>query len=373
MKRKRTVKVAAAIFFGLLLVVTFFSNTFQQITLPKVKTVTPSFQELTFIIEGEGTLLHQNIVPVYDASGWKVEQIDVEVGDYVEKGQVLIKLDASTAHNALLDEKSRLKQQQLRLEQLQENYKLTAQTGDESTLRNAQIEMESLKLDIEIQERKIRTMQEKNESQATVAAPIDGVVTEVNATLGTSSNPGQPAVQMADLSQGLMWELTVDAELASNLEIGEEVSLYINGNTGQTVQATLEKIEDAGNMNSESGGSAGGEAANSPVSGKQLTFAVYESDLKGGERVGIKWEKKSGRANLTIPKDVVHTDNQGKYVYVVEEKKGPLGNQFTVQKRYVTLGKTDASKQVIQNGLLGEEQVVTESSEPLNEGERVRW
>lgn len=84
-------------------------------------------------------------------------------------------------------------------------------------------------------------------------------------------------------------------------------------------------------------------------------------------------EKKSGRAELTIPKDVVQTDNNGKYVYVVEEKKGPLGNQFTVQKRYVTLGKTDASKQVILNGLLGDERIVTESSDPLNEGERVRW
>lgn len=291
MKRKRTVKVVAALFFGLLLVVTFFSNTFQQMTLPKVKTVTPSFQELTFLIEGEGTLLHQNVVPVYDSSGWNVDQIDVEAGDYVEKGQVLVKLDASAAHNALLDEKSRLTQQQLRLEQLQENYKLTAQTGDDSTLRNAQLEMESLKLDIEIQERKIRTMQEKNDSQATLVAPIDGVVTEVNATVGTASNPAQPVVQIADLSQGLMWELTVEAELASNLEIGEEVSLYINGNTGHTVQATLEKIEDAGNMNSGSGGSAGGEVANPPALGKQLTFAVYESDLKGGERAGIKWKK----------------------------------------------------------------------------------
>lgn len=369
MNRKKKVRWAAAFFFGLLLIVTFFSNTIQQITLPKVKTDTASFQELTFTIEGEGKLLHRNVVPVYDPSGWKVKQINVEVGDSVAKGQVLVKLDASTARNALLDEKSRLKQQQLRLEQMQENYKLTIQSGDESTLRNARIDMENLKLDIEIQERKILTMEEKNDSQVTLVSPVEGVVTEVNATLGTASNPGQPAVQIADLSQGLMWELTVDAELASHLEIGEEVRLYVNGNTGQTVQATLDKIEDAGERNAE----AGGTAANDPVSGKKLTFTVNQSDLKGGERVGIQWEKKSGRAELTIPKDVMHTDNQGKYLYVVDEKKGPLGNQFTIQKRYVTLGKADATKQVVLNGLMGEERIVAESSEPLNEGDQVRW
>ncbi|WP_301624032.1 efflux RND transporter periplasmic adaptor subunit [Paenibacillus apis] len=369
MNRKKKVRWTAALFFGLLLIVTFFSNTIRQITLPKVKTDTASFQELTFTIEGEGTLLHRNVVPVYDPSGWNVKQIDVEVGDSVAKGQVLVKLDDSTARNTLLDEKSRLKQQQLRLEQMQENYKLTIQSGDEPTLRNARIDMENLKLDIEIQERKIRTLQEKNDSQATLVSPVEGVVTEVNATLGTASNPGQPAVQIADLSQGLMWELTVDAELASHLEIGEEVRLYVNGNTGQTVQATLDKIEDAGERNAE----AGGTAANDPVSGKKLTFIVTKSDLKGGERVGIQWEKKSGRAELTIPKDVVHTDNQGKYLYVVDEKKGPLGNQFTIQKRYVTLGKADATKQVVLNGLMGEERIVAESSEPLNEGDQVRW
>lgn len=369
MNRKKKVRWAAAFFFGLLLLVTFFSNTIQQITLPKVKTDTASFQELTFTIEGEGTLLHRNVVPVYDPSGWNVKQIDVEVGDSVEKGQVLVKLDDSTARNTLLDEKSRLKQQQLRLEQMQENYKLTIQSGDEPTLRNARIDMENLKLDIEIQERKIRTLQEKNDSQVTLVSPVDGVVTEVNATLGTASNPGQPAVQIADLSQGLMWAVTVDSELASHLEIGEEVRLYVNGNPGQTVQATLDKIEDAGERNPE----AGGSAANDPVSGKKLTFTVNQSDLKGGERVGIQWEKKSGRAELTIPKDVVHTDNQGKYLYVVDEKKGPLGNQFTIQKRYVTLGKADATKQVVLNGLMGEERIVAESSEPLNEGDQVRW
>lgn len=369
MNRKKKIRWAAAFFFGLLLIVTFFSNTIRQITLPKVKTDTASFQELTFTIEGEGTLLHRNVVPVYDPSGWSVKQIDVEVGDSVAKGQVLVKLDASAARNALLDEKSRLKQQQLRLEQMQENYKLTIQSGDESTLRNARIDMENLKLDIEIQERKIRAMQEKNDSQATLVSPVEGVVTEVNATLGTASNPGQPAVQIADLSQGLMWELTVDAELASHLEIGEEVSLDVSGDPGQTVQATLDKIEDAGERNPE----AGGSAANDSVSGKKLTFTVTKSDLKGGERVGIKWEKKSGRAELTIPKDVVHTDNQGKYLYVVDEKKGPLGNQFAIQKRYVTLGEADATKQVVLNGLMGEERIVTESSEPLNEGDQVRW
>lgn len=369
MNRKKKVRWAAAFFFGLLLLVTFFSNTIQQITLPKVKTDTASFQELTFTIEGEGTLLHRNVVPVYDPSDWNVKQIDVEVGDSVEKGQVLVKLDASAARNTLLDEKSRLKQQQLRLEQMQENYKLTIQSGDEPTLRNARIDMENLKLDIEIQERKIRTLQEKNDSQVTLVSPVDGVVTEVNATLGTASNPGQPAVQIADLSQGLMWAVTVDSELASHLEIGEEVRLYVNGNPGQTVQATLDKIEDAGERNPE----AGGSAANDPVSGKKLTFTVNQSDLKGGERVGIQWEKKSGRAELTIPKDVVHTDNQGKYLYVVDEKKGPLGNQFTIQKRYVTLGKADATKQVVLNGLMGEERIVAESSEPLNEGDQVRW
>lgn len=108
-RRKRKIKLLAAFFFGLILFVTFFSNTFQQLTYPKVKTITPIFQQLIYPIEGEGKLTPLKIDSIYDGTGWKVAQIEVETGDYVKKGQKLIEFDTTIARHSLLDEEASYK------------------------------------------------------------------------------------------------------------------------------------------------------------------------------------------------------------------------------------------------------------------------
>lgn len=359
-RRKRNIRIAAALFFGLMLLMTFFSNTFQQLTYPKVRTVKPVYQQLSYLIEGEGTLTPRAIESVYDNSGWKVGLIEAEVGDEVKKGQRLLTLDTTEARNALLDAEAQYKQMQLRLEVLQTAYKAAGHDqSSEANLLQARAEMESLKLDIQIQDRKLSGMREALRKQEFVVAPLDGIVTEVNAALGVPTAAGQPVVQIADQSQGLGWTLAVANEQVRGLKVGEEVELYVNGNRQDLIRAIVADIKDA-------------EATANAAAGKQLSFQVTATDLKGGEAVGIHWERKLGQAMAMVPKEVVHSDAQGHFVYIMEERKGPLGNQFTIGKRYVTLGEADERNQAILDGLVGDDKIVTESSEPVNEGDLVR-
>ncbi|TVX86870.1 efflux RND transporter periplasmic adaptor subunit [Paenibacillus agilis] len=359
-KRKRNIRIAAALFFGLMLLTTFFSNTIQQLTYPKVRTEKAVHQQLSYVIKGEGTLTPRKIESVYDNSGWKVALIEVKVGDKVKKGQRLLTLDTTEARNALLDGEAEYKQNQLKLEGLQNEFKAAvyAQSSEEE-LRKARVALEDLKLGMQIKERKLSGMREALSKQQFVVAPLDGIVTEVNADLGVPAAVGRPVIQIADLSQGLGWKLTVANEQVRGLKVGEEVELYMNGDQRDLIPAIVTDIKDA-------------EATENAAAGKQLSFRVTVAKLKGGEAVGIHWERKSELAMATVPKKVVHSDAQGHFVYIVEERKGPLGNKFMTRKRYVKLGDMDERNQVILDGLIGEEKIVAESSEPVNDGDLVR-
>lgn len=359
-RRKRNIRIAAVLFFGLMLVMTFFSNTFQQLTYPKVRTVETVLQQLNYVIKGEGTLTPRKIESVYDNSGWNVALIEVEVGDEVKKGQRLLTLDTTKARNELLDAEAQYKKNKLGLETKQIAYKAASyDQSSEANLLQARVEIESLMLDMQIQERKLNVMREALSKQEFVVAPLDGIVTEVNADLGIPTAAGQPVVKIADQSQGLGWTLAVANEQVRGLKVGEEVELYVNGNRQDMIRAIVADIKDA-------------EATATTAAGKQLSFQVTDTELKGGEAVGIHWERKFGQVMVMVPKEVVDSDARGHFVYVMEERKGPLGNQFTIRKRYVTLGEADERNQEILGGLEGDVKIVTESSEPLNEGDLVR-
>lgn len=81
----------------MLLFFTFFSNTLQSLTLPKVTTVKPQTKSLEFTLEGSGKLTPVSEAKLLNASGWKVRQVLVKEGDRVTKGQTLIRYDSQAA------------------------------------------------------------------------------------------------------------------------------------------------------------------------------------------------------------------------------------------------------------------------------------
>ncbi|MFC0215784.1 hypothetical protein ACFFK0_25635 [Paenibacillus chartarius] len=74
-KRKRAIRWAGGIFTVLLLALTFFSNTYQQMALPKVSVEKPQIGQLSYDIEGAGTIGPKRTVSLYDQSGLEVKEL----------------------------------------------------------------------------------------------------------------------------------------------------------------------------------------------------------------------------------------------------------------------------------------------------------
>lgn len=107
--RKEWIKTAAIVFLSVMLVLTFFSNTFMNYSLPEVAGQNAMSGTITAKIRGTGTVESGDPYNVMVKQVRKVESIEVKVGDSVQKGDILIRLtdedsdELKTAKKALED------------------------------------------------------------------------------------------------------------------------------------------------------------------------------------------------------------------------------------------------------------------------------
>ncbi|MDF2961538.1 MAG: biotin/lipoyl-binding protein [Paenibacillus sp.] len=364
-KRKRTIRWASGIFTGSLLLLTFFSNTYQQMTLPKVSVEKPQISQLSYEIDGEGTIRPKRTVSLYDQSGWTVKEVLVQEGDAVKKGQPLLIFDSSSAEKNLADEQDRLAKQQLDLEKLQAKLKLNGIGGEASKIDEIKRQITSLKLDMSIQTRKIDSIRKDISDKGSLVAPFDGLIDDLQADVGLSASQGKAVIQIADLSQGWELETTIEADYANRLVTGESVDVRIKETAPRFVKGKVAEIEKP-----ESGGNQTQSGSSSDMS--KVILDINDPKLTGGELAEFRLTKKVGMPRPLVPKTAVKTDSQGEYILTVEETKRPLGNEFRVRKKYVHTEDSDNTNAILNGTFMTDEKIVTESSEPLSDGDRIR-
>ena len=129
--RKELVKTAAIVFLSVMLVLTFFSNTIMNYSLPEVATQYIQPGSIAAQIRGSGMIESGDPYKVRISGVRKVESVDVYVGDTVEKGQVLMHLS--------YEDSEALKTARAELEAAQLSYEMALLTGniDSGIMKNA--------------------------------------------------------------------------------------------------------------------------------------------------------------------------------------------------------------------------------------------
>lgn len=92
-KKREWVKTAAIIFLSVMLVLTFFSNTIMNYSLPEVATQYVQSGTITAKIRGSGVVESGNPYKVEVTESRKVAKVEVKVGDQVEKDDILMYLE----------------------------------------------------------------------------------------------------------------------------------------------------------------------------------------------------------------------------------------------------------------------------------------
>jgi len=303
-----------------------------------VSVAEPAMQTLPSRIAASGSIAAwEEVVLGVELSGQRVASVEVEVGDVVEKGQPLLKLDTRTLAMELRQAEANLRVasanarrgERLRREQLVAASEAEQLIAGEITAR-AQAENARLRMEF-----------------ATLRAPHDGVIS------ARTVQPGQVVTAGAELlrlirDQRLEWRAEVPE--AALVQIEEGMPVRLEAPDGQPVAGTVRTISPG-------------------LDSRSRTGTVY-ADLPdpGGLRAGMYAPGEillAEREVRTVPAAAIVERDGYRYLFV-------LGEGDVVAQRRVELGARSGDVVEIREGLEGDERVVVEGAGFLADGDLVR-
>jgi macrolide-specific efflux system membrane fusion protein len=225
--------------------------------------VTIEYGDIENAIPATGALQPKEVVPVGAQASGRLEEILVDVGDYVVEDQVLARIDAAeqalrvrSSELSLRSQRNQVAQREDALSTAKRDYDRTlmlheagAATDQElerayTTLLNAQTQLDNLQLQIEQSETSLE--QERVQLNYTeITAPMSGTVISLDQKEGATLNTSQSAptvMQIADLTT-----LTVETEISeadiSAIETGVDVYFTTLGGGDRRWYGNLRQLD----------------------------------------------------------------------------------------------------------------------------------
>ncbi|EMS69045.1 efflux RND transporter periplasmic adaptor subunit [Ruminiclostridium cellobioparum] len=154
-KNRNVIKKSICIFIIVMFLLTFFSNTINNFMLPRVQAVSAKNGTLAEELRGSGIVEAKEVFNSYIKNSLTVEDIRVNTGDTVKKGQVIMVLNKKKLEKLLQDELTILEQKKLALQKLQETSAFQAKT-DTFSINEAERQIADTKDDLETKKEKFR-------------------------------------------------------------------------------------------------------------------------------------------------------------------------------------------------------------------------
>ena len=233
----------------------------QNAVIPSVEAVQARYGSLPLVERFSGNVRSENQVPLYPQISAKIEQVFVENGQYVEKGQNLVQLDAEQYRQQLIQaeaglkiNQARLKQAEAGLSELKSRYNRLKQLADKELSSAAEIEqleaeLISAEADVELAEAQLSQseslVKERKEqlSRTTIKAPISGTIGQRNAQVGMQVSQNTQLFMIGDLSK-LRVEIVLTESMLNKISIGQTAHIMVEDYEGndQVVEAKLSRI-----------------------------------------------------------------------------------------------------------------------------------
>jgi HlyD family secretion protein len=354
--KKKAIRNAIFLFVACLILLTLFSNTMLNYSLPQVTVTKPDAGTLVQSVVGSGTVEAAETADLYTEVNWTVASVAVKTGDKVAAGQTLVSFNTAVAEANLKDEQARAEQRRINVNKLENSFIDANQAGDEKTIRSLELDLRNARLDVQIEDRKVQQLQQQLQKNKEIKAPFDGMIAEVFAVKDKPVPNGTAAVKVVDISKGQLAKANIEPAKAEYVKVGDTVDLLFASLNNTYIKATISQINNVKVNQSDK---------------KELVLELKDDRLKGGESASFTIFKRMPPSRSLLPSGAVRSDSQSSYVLVVKEKKGVLGNEFYVQRANVQVGNSDDTHTEIVNGLGPLDKVVASGNKPVSDGDRV--
>jgi len=260
-------------------------------------------------VEGTGTVTADALANLASKIAGRVEQIYVNEGDFVQKGQILAALDEVDLHRQVAMARHKLAAaetlaQELQLEANRRQALLSKgqlSTTVEETQRFtrqyvvAQHEVEAAKAGLELAE--------YNLSLAQIPSLLNGVVTKRSANLGDAVVPGQQMFVVADTSV-IYVSVNLDQNFTGKLRKGEPATVILRGRESQPLTGHVLRISPQANASTEE-------------TVAEVAFTVPPDEFQLGQWANVYIQVGEAKEALLVPRTVVMSMEEGMSVFVV--------------------------------------------------------
>jgi RND family efflux transporter MFP subunit len=318
--------------------------------------------DFTHYIELQGKVDAEGMAYVAPSGpGGQVKAVYVKLGQKVSKGQMILKLDDAIARQQVAAAqqqtgvlKARLAQAQTVYERYQGLWKQNI--GSEIQVINAKADVDALQSQLKAAQAQVGMAQEQA-NMSNVYAGISGTIDQMNVKVGEFFSPQSAAMPNAGIrivnNSNLKVVTNVPDNYVSKVKKGDKVVIEVAGSGKPPYESVISVV----------GGSI------DPTTRSFTTEAKLPSDpaLKPNQTATMKILDYEVKATVSVPVNVVQSDESNKYVYVMEK----AGDKMVAKKKIVTVGEAYNGRIEIKSGLTGGELIITEGYQTVYDGQSV--
>jgi len=290
-----------------------------------------------------------------------VQRVDVKVGDRVNAGDPVARLDPADYDLRVEDARASLTRVQAEARQAEANYARIRQLYENKNASRA--DLDAARAGAEAAAAAVTSAQQKlelaqaNRSYCTLTAPTRGAISRVEIEVNENVRPGQV---VAVLSSGARAEVTatVPEALIGGIREGDAVSVEFDALPGSTYSATVTEV----------GVAATQAGATFPVTAR----LDRESDaVRPGMAASVtfRFGSADGRERIVVPASAILEDRDGRFAFVLERQEDGYG---IVRRRPVVVGDLGSDGLEIREGLHDGDAIVTAGVTRIQDGLRVR-
>ena len=303
-------------------------------------------KDFSHYIDLQGTIASEDIsyVAPRNGQGGLVKQIFVKQGDYVKKGQQLLKLDDAVYLKNLALAETQLKY-------AEDLYRRQKNLWDQQI--GTELQLVQAKQNVDQMNDQIASIKEQW-SMTNIYADVSGVADQVNVRVGEFFT--------GYIGQTPQISIVNNDRLKVRVQVPENYMDKVHAGTNMIV--TLPDVSRTYNVTAS-------------ISGKIIdpnTRSFYieaklpsDKDLRPNQVALVKLQDYVSANALTVPVNTLQTDEHGKFVLVAENQNG----KWVTKKKPVVIGQLYGDSIEIISGLQAGDKIITEGYQGLFDGQMI--
>lgn len=268
-----------------------------------------------------------------------VEAIEVDLGDRVSAGEVLIRIDTRSIATEVEEAEANYAQAEEDAARAEALFEKRSITRDRLTTARTALEVSRARLESV----RIRL------AKSTIRAPWAGEIAERMIEVGDFVDVGQGVLELVQTDR-LKVRAEVAAEDAQHIQAGESATLRLQALPGETFEAKIVRI----------GASLSSTSRTLPI---EVELENPGGRLKPGMFGRLTLPRRELEAALLVPLASLVDYEDGKVVYVVKDG--------VAQRRSVQPGAVIGDRVVIESGLSGGDRVIVRGQDQVADGQPV--